>query len=107
MAMPKGLIVVFGCWFGSLVPFDLSAQVPKDMLIAPASTAVKPQDTIGQRDLIRIFLNITKWHPKKPPTVDGRRVYYSFLPLSTSVPGGGTALITSTTAGFYLGNRKE
>ena len=37
--------------------------------------------------------------------VDGKRVYYSFIPLSMSVPGGGNALITSTTAGFYLGDR--
>jgi Omp85 superfamily domain len=101
--MFRGLIALF-C---SLVPFCLWAQTPKDMLIAPASTAVKAEDTAGQRDLIGIFLHVTKIHIKKPPTVDGRRVYYSFLPLSTSVPGGGTALITSTTAGFYLGNRKE
>jgi hypothetical protein len=101
--MSKGLISFFCC----LIPYCLCAQTPKDMLIAPASTAVKPEDTLGQRDLIGIFLDITKWHPKKPPTVAGRRVYYSFLPLSTSVPGGGSALITSTTAGFYLGNRKE
>jgi hypothetical protein len=101
--MSKGLIILIGC----LIPCCLWAQTPKDMLIAPASTAVRPEDTLGQRDLIGIFLHITKWHPKKPPTVAGRRVYYSFLPLSTSVPGGGTALITSTTAGFYLGNRKE
>jgi hypothetical protein len=75
------------------------------MLIAPAASAVK--DTLGQRDLIGIFLGVTHIHIKHPPAVDGRRVYYSLLPLSTSVPGGGTALITSTTAGFYLGNRKE
>ncbi|HZE85958.1 MAG TPA: hypothetical protein VE035_16680, partial [Puia sp.] len=83
------------------------AQTPKDMLIAPASSAVRVQDTAGQRDLIGIFLDVTKIHIKHPTTIDGRRVYYSLLPLSTSVPGGGTALITSTTAGFYLGNRKE
>ncbi|HXB93113.1 MAG TPA: hypothetical protein VNU72_12515 [Puia sp.] len=75
------------------------------MLIAPADSAVK--DTTGMRDLIGIFLKVTHIHIKKPPTVRGRRVYYSVLPLSTSVPGGGNALITSTTAGFYLGDRKD
>src|SRR5690606_41326624 len=35
-----------------------------------------------------------------------RKVYFSILPLSTEIPGGGRALITSTTAGFYLGDRK-
>ncbi|HMH20511.1 MAG TPA: BamA/TamA family outer membrane protein [Puia sp.] len=83
------------------------AQTPKDMLIAPASSAVRNTDTAGQHDLIGIFLHVTRIHIKHPLAVDGRRVYYSLLPLSTSVPGGGTALITSTTAGFYLGNRKE
>jgi outer membrane protein assembly factor BamA len=29
------------------------------------------------------------------------------LPLASSVPGGGNALVTSTTAGFYLGNRRH
>jgi outer membrane protein assembly factor BamA len=101
--MPIRLIILFIC----SVPYCLRAQTPKDMLIAPANTAVKVEDTAGQRDLIGIFLKVTRIHIKKPPEVDGRRVYYSFLPLSTSVPGGGTALITSTTAGFYLGNRKE
>ena len=35
----------------------------------------------------------------------GKNLYFSFLPLSSTVPGGGKALITSTTAGFYLGPR--
>jgi hypothetical protein len=98
--MPKGLIILLGFF----LPYHLWAQTPKDMLIAPASTAVK--DTIGQRDLIGIFLKATHIHIKKPTTVEGKRVYYSLLPLSTSVPGGGNAIVTSTTAGFYLGDRE-
>ena len=97
--MPKGLII-FICL---IVPYRLWAQTPKDMLIAPASSAVK--DTLGQRDLIGIFLKATHIHIKKPTSVEGKRVYYSLLPLSTSVPGGGNAIVTSTTAGFYLGDR--
>lgn len=99
--MLKGLIISLGC----LIPYCLCAQTPKDMLVAPATNPIK--DTADQRDLIGIFLKVTHIHIKKPPTVEGKRVYYSFLPLTQSVPGGGNALITSTTAGFYLGNRKE
>ncbi len=36
----------------------------------------------------------------------GKRVYFSLLPLSTSVPGW-KVLVTSTQAGFYLGDRKN
>src|ERR1700760_3734969 len=99
--MLKGFI----CILSVICPFYLWAQTPKDMLVAPASSLVK--DTTGQRDLIGIFLDVTKIEIKHPRAETGRRVYFSILPLSTSVPGGGNALITSTTAGFYLGNRQE
>lgn len=99
--MRKGLICLFYC----IGYITARAQSPKDMLVAPASTAVK--DTAGQRDLIGIFLNVTKIHIKHPHSESGRRIYFTALPLSSSVPGGGNALITSTTAGFYLGDRKQ
>src|SRR5258708_5121996 len=99
--MPKGLIILIGI----MLPYHLWAQTPKDMLIAPANSVVK--DTTGQHDLIGILLKLTHIHIKKPPTVEGKRVYYSLLPLSTAVPGGGNAIVTSTTAGFYLGNRQD
>ena len=101
--MPKSLIV----FLFSILPCYLWAQTPKDMLIAPADSAVRVNDTAGQRDLIGILLKLTHIHIKKPTTVEGKRVYYSLLPLSTAVPGGGNALVTSTTAGFYLGDRKQ
>ncbi len=99
--MSKGLISLF-CLFGPLL---VCAQTPKDMLVAPASSTVK--DTAGQRDLIGIFLDVTKIEIHHPRPETGRRVYFTFLPLSTAVPGGGNALVTSTTAGFYLGDRKN
>ena len=63
-------------------------------------------DTATQRDLIDIAKDILKIN--KPGGVDstGQKIYFSFLPFSTNVPGGGQALITTTTAGFYLGDRK-
>jgi hypothetical protein len=64
-------------------------------------------DTSKQRDLIDIGKEILNIKP--PQTVDstGKKIYFSFLPFSTNVPGGGHALITSTTAGFYLGDRSD
>ena len=64
------------------------------------------RDTSGQRDLIGSVFAGLSYSPKEAAERTGRRVYYSLVPLEYSVPGGGNALITSTTAGFYLGDRK-
>lgn len=63
-------------------------------------------DTTKQRDLIDVAKDVLNIEPPKGPDSSGRSIYFSFLPFSTTVPGGGQALITSTTAGFYTGNRK-
>ena len=76
-------------------------------MITPPATLINVKDTNSQKDLIEIFLKLTHIHIKSPPEVRGRRVYYSLLPLSTNVPGGGNALVTATQAGFYLGNRRD
>jgi outer membrane protein assembly factor BamA len=91
---------LFLCCF---IPFWARAQNPAGM-IDPHATTVS--DTTGKRDLIGIGIRFFHLHPNGPPHVDGRRMYFSLLPLSTSVPGGGNALVTSTQAGFYLGDRK-
>ncbi|WP_133583968.1 BamA/TamA family outer membrane protein [Sphingobacterium yanglingense] len=64
-------------------------------------------DTSRQRDLIDIGREILDIRPPEGKKSTGKKMYFSFLPFSTSVPGGGTALITSTTAGFYLGDRND
>ncbi len=64
-------------------------------------------DTSRQRDLIDIGREILDIRPPEGQKSTGKKMYFSFLPFSTSVPGGGTALITSTTAGFYLGDRSD
>ncbi|MHA4810088.1 BamA/TamA family outer membrane protein [Flavitalea flava] len=74
-------------------------------MIVPGDSSVR--DTSGQKDLIEIVVKATHIHFKNPSKAKDRAVYYSLLPLSSSVPGGGTALITSTTAGFYMGDRKN
>ncbi len=80
-----------------LAPCFLMAQTPVD------TTNITNIDTTGQKDVIDIIRPIFTMKPRsKEKTKD---VYFSFLPLSSSVPGGSKALVTSTTAGFYLGDR--
>ncbi|ASU35750.1 BamA/TamA family outer membrane protein [Mucilaginibacter xinganensis] len=63
-------------------------------------------DTTGQKDLIDIVGTLFKSQSRPISLDEKKKIYFSFLPLSTSIPGGGTALVTSTTAGIYLGDRK-
>lgn len=63
------------------------------------------RDTSRQTDLIDIAKRALKIKPKTVEEERNKKVYFSFLPLSTEVPGGGNAFITTTTAGFYLGDR--
>jgi outer membrane protein assembly factor BamA len=96
--------IVFALLFCCLWSFSLLAQNPTGTLVPPARIGT---DTSGQRDLIGIALRITHIHLKKPPKVEGKRVYYSFIPLGSSIPGGGNALITATNAAFELGDPKN
>lgn len=64
------------------------------------------RDTAIKRDLIdyaKILFSI-KSRPRTKP--GEKKVFFSLLPIGANVPGGGRALITSTSAGFYLGERK-
>jgi len=85
-----------------LAPLCVLAQNPSD--------AIKEnnvmQDTSYQTDLIDLGKKVLKIKPEEIKRERNRKVYFSILPLSTEIPGGGRALITSTTAGFYLGDRK-
>src|SRR5437763_770937 len=82
----------------------LRAQNPTGTLVPPDKLV---EDTTGLRDIIGIALKISHIHIKKLPKVDGKRVYYSIIPLGSSVPGGGEALITSTNAAFKLGDPQD
>jgi outer membrane protein assembly factor BamA len=64
------------------------------------------EDTSGKRDIIGVGMKLLNIHIKKTPKVQGRRVYYTFIPLGAPVPGGGEALVTATNAAFNLGDRK-
>jgi len=93
--MKKILLLIFCCFSCLLV----RAQVPVD------STNQVFIDTSGQKDLIDIGRSLFRFKPRKNYR-ERKEIYFSFLPISSSVPGGSKALVTSTTAGFYLGPRK-
>lgn len=65
------------------------------------------RDTARKKDLIDIAKSIfdIKGRPRTKP--GEKKVFFSLLPIGANVPGGGRALITSTSAGFYLGERKS
>lgn len=88
------LMLVTGC---------MQAQNPAGLITPPRAHV---RDTSAQRDLIGVFKQLTHLRIKKPAPEKGRKVYYSLLPVGSSVPGGGTALVTTTQAAFYLGERK-
>jgi hypothetical protein len=92
------LLAVLACF---CLSFRVLAQNPAGTLVPPEKLV---EDTSGQRDLIGIALKLTHIHIKKPPRVQGRRVYYSLIPLGGPVAGGGNALITATNAAFYMGD---
>lgn len=64
-------------------------------------------DTTNKRDLIDVFQSVFKYTPQKIKGRGRKKVYFSLIPTSSVVPGGGKALITSTSASFYLGARKN
>lgn len=63
-------------------------------------------DTVVKKDVIDVIKRFTHLRSKKLPARGERKVYYSLIPIPTSVPGGGRALVTSTNAAFYMGPRK-
>lgn len=65
------------------------------------------EDTTQKVDVIDIVKSKFQFKPKSIKRSPGKKVYFSLLPVSSAVPGGGKALITSTSAGFYLGNRRN
>jgi hypothetical protein len=84
-----------------LFPFTLLAQNASNVI--PQNNFV--QDTAKQTDLIDIGKKLFRISPKKVRMEGDKRIYFSIIPVSSGLPGG-RALITSTTAGIYLGPRK-
>ena len=84
-----------------LLPVTLFAQAP--ITVPQQGPAVK--DTTNKTDLIDIAKDVFHIAPNKVRTQGQKKIYFSILPVSGAAPGGnGRALVTSTTAGMYLGS---
>lgn len=80
-------------------PLIVSAQISSDH---PKNNNVI--DTVNKTDLIDIARNVFKIQSKRAADTAGKKIYFSILPVSSSNAGADRVLITSTTAGFYLGD---
>jgi hypothetical protein len=81
-----------------LIPCLIKAQAKSD-------TTFRVTDTTGKKDLIDIFRSLVKDQPRKESPDEKKKIYFSFLPVSSTNAGGNKILVTSTTAGFYLGDQ--
>lgn len=95
--MIKKLPVFFFC----ILPGTLFAQ----NIYKSIDTSYYSPDTVQQRDVIDIVRSVFKIKNRPADGKEKKRIYFSFLPVATGVQGPGRALITSTTAGFYLGEK--
>lgn len=89
-------------FFLSVITLSASAQNASNAISANNEV----RDTADKRDLIDIAKTLFKIKSKPNLRTSPKKVYFSALPIGANVPGGGRALITSTSAGFYLGERK-
>jgi hypothetical protein len=89
-----------------LLFFGIFVLINRSFAQAPVDTTNIYVDTTGQKDLLDIGNRLLKLKPRKYKKNERKQIYFSILPLSTNVPGASKALVTSTTAGFYLGPRK-
>ncbi len=80
--------------------------IPGLLLAQKAMAPIKVIDTASKRDLVDVGRSVFHINTKIDTTKKkGKSFYFSILPFSTP-PGGGKALFTTTTGGFYLGDRK-
>ncbi|HEU4555119.1 MAG TPA: hypothetical protein VFS25_19875 [Chitinophaga sp.] len=63
------------------------------------------EDTVPRLDMIDLFSDLFHIKSRNVPKRRGK-VYYSLIPVPSTIPGGGNALITTTNAAFYLGPRR-
>jgi hypothetical protein len=97
--MVKTLLTGIFC----LLPFLLMAQDDNNSAKYRSSAKYRPIDTIVKKDLIDIVRSFVKIEPRKISPQEKKKVYFSILPISASGINDHRMLITSTTAGFYLG----
>lgn len=88
-------LIIFLC----LIPQVMRAQKAPNTL--PQEKPIV--DTTGQKDLIDVAKKLFHISPKKIQEKREQKIYFSLLPFSNAPGGTGRALVTSTTAGIYLG----
>ena len=93
--MLKYPLLILLCTLPMLLFGQISSDHPKNNNII---------DTANKTDLIDIARDVFNIQSKRTPDTAGKRIYFSILPVSSSSAGPNRMLITSTTAGFYLGN---
>lgn len=82
-----------------LLPYFLRAQ-NADTILAQHNVV----DTFEKKDLIDVFRTFIKIKSQRRTNDTNKKIYFSFLPVSTTGAAGDRILVTSTTAGFYLGD---
>lgn len=102
LSFRKHLYTTSALFFLLLVTLSSNAQNASNAISANNEV----QDTSAKRDLIDIAKTIFRIKPNPKVRSSPKKVFFSLLPIGANVPGGGRALITSTSAGFYLGDRK-
>lgn len=88
--------------FLSIIPSLVKAQTAPNAI--PQNKPIT--DTSEQMDLVDVAKKLFHISPKKIQEDRERKVYFSLLPFSNAPGGTGRALVTSTTAGIYLGHKK-
>jgi len=81
--------------------------IPAFLVLFINPVYAQTSDTIAQKDLIDIGRSVFNIRPRQPTAYPQKRIYFSFLPTTYSAQSTGSAFITSTTAGFYLGDPKN
>ncbi|MBC7399281.1 MAG: hypothetical protein H7289_04995 [Mucilaginibacter sp.] len=96
--MIKALLTIACC----LLAIGVSAQTDS------SSAKYRPfVDTLEKKDLIDIANSILHIKPRLVSDKQKKKFYFSVLPISNSGALGGNTFITSTTAGFYLGDPRN
>ena len=88
-----------------VIPLILFCLIPGILFAQKAIDPNKLIDTANKKDLVDVGRALFHITPKPVEEEKGKSFYFSALPLSYAVPGGGRALFTTTTAGFYMGDR--
>lgn len=76
----------------------------------PKKVYTNTDTLLHQRDVIDylkpLFKKDSLEFKKRDTGISNKRFYFSLLPTTASVPGGGAAFVTSTNVFFYMGDRK-